>query len=161
MPEITLLGWIHTATGIIALIVGLLVFFKDKVIQFSNVRGKIYLAATFVTAVTALFIFQFGHFNIAHGLAVLTLLALAAGFVCEKTRLFGNYSPYFQALSYSATYLFHMIPAITDGLRRLPIDNPVVKEINDPLLQKFYLAFLVLFIIGATLQIRWLKNKQN
>lgn len=159
MPEITILGWIHTAAGILALIAGLVVFAKDKVIQFGNVRGKIYLVATLVTAVTALFIFQFGKFNIAHALAILTLLALVAGFVCEHTNILGKFTDCFQALSYSATFLFHMIPAITDGLRRLPIDDPVVNDINDPLLKKFYLAFLVAFVIGVTLQIRWLKRR--
>ena len=53
-----------------------------------------------------------------------------------------------------------MIPAITDGLMRLPVGDPVVTEFEDPLLRGFYLLFLVLFLIGYAAQVMWLR-KQN
>ena len=104
-------------------------------------------------------IFQHGGFGIAHILAILTLLALVAGAITEKTQLLGKFSPYFQALCYSATLLFHMIPAITDGLMRLPVGNPVLTNIEDPLLKKFYLAFLVTFVVGYIAQVIMLRGK--
>jgi hypothetical protein len=51
-----------------------------------------------------------------------------------------------------------MIPAITDGLMRLPVDSPVVTTLEDPLLRGFYLSFLVAYVLGVALQIRWLKK---
>jgi len=63
-------------------------------------------------------------------------------------------------MCYSATLLFHMIPAITDGLMRLPVGHPVVTDIEDPLLRSFYLAFLIVFIVGFIFQVIWLR-KQN
>ena len=51
-----------------------------------------------------------------------------------------------------------MIPAITDGLMRLPPGNPVVTEIGDPLLRGFYLTFLVLYLLGASVQIARLRR---
>ena len=80
------------------------------------------------------------------------------GWLAEKKRIVGKFSPYLQAASYSATFLFHMIPAITDGLRRLPVDDPVVTDIKDPLLQGFYLAFLLTYFIGLILQVWWLRK---
>ena len=159
MPEITLLGWFHTIIAIVALIAGIYSLAKFKVIRLEDKTGMIYLVCTFIAATTALMIFQHGGFGAAHGLAVLTLLAMVVGTVAEKFNLFGKMSKYFQAISYSATFLFHMIPAITDGLMRLPVGNPVVTSIEDPLLRGFYLAFLVTYLVGVTFQILWLKKQ--
>ena len=49
-----------------------------------------------------------------------------------------------------------MIPAITDGLRRLPVGDPFIDSLEHPILMKFYLAFLLAFVVGVALQCRWL-----
>lgn len=54
-----------------------------------------------------------------------------------------------------------MIPAITDGLLRLPIGDPVLTDPKDPLLRQFYLAFLVVFVLGYVLQFLWIKGSKN
>lgn len=159
MPEISLLGWVHTGIAIAALLCGLYALAKYKVITQQQLTGKIYLICTLITAATALMIYRHDGFGVAHGLAVLTLLALGVGAVAEKTKIFGKFSRYLQAISYSGTFLFHMIPAITDGLLRLPVGDPVVTSIEDPLLQGFYLAFLLTYIVGISLQIRWLRKQ--
>jgi hypothetical protein len=51
-----------------------------------------------------------------------------------------------------------MIPAITDGLMRLPVGDPVVKDIEDPLLKTFYLVFLIAYVVGFAFQVRWLRK---
>lgn len=153
-----MLGWFHTGIAIIALLSGLYALAKYKVITQQQLTGKIYLICTLIAAITALMIYRHDGFGVAHGLAVLTLLALAVGAVAEKTKIFGKFSSYLQAISYSGTFLFHMIPAITDGLMRLPVGDPVVTSIEDPLLQGFYLAFLSIYIVGIFLQIRWLRK---
>lgn len=158
MPEISILGWFHTSIAIIALISGVYSLAKYKLIQPYNLSGKIYLICTLIAAITALSIFRHGGFGPAHGLAVLTLAALLVGTIAAKMTVFGKFSPYVQATSYSATFLFHMIPAITDGLMRLPVDSPIVTNIEDPLLRGFYLAFLAIYVVGLGLQIRLLRN---
>jgi len=152
MPEISLFGWFHTLIAIVALVAGLYSLIRYKFILLEHTTGKVYLWCTLIAAVSALAIFRHGGFGAAHGLAVLTLLALAAGTIAAKTRLFGKFSLYFQAMSYSATFLFHMIPAITDGLMRLPTDAPIVTNIEDPLLKGFYLSFLIVYVIGLSVQ---------
>ena len=89
----------------------------------------------------------------------MTLLALAVGTVAATTELFGSFSRYVQAISYSATLLFHCIPAVTDGLLRLPIGDPVLTSIEDPILKACYLGLLVLFLIGVSLQLRWIHRQ--
>ena len=50
------------------------------------------------------------------------------------------------------------IIAVTDGLMRLPIGNPVVTSLEDPILRACYLFLLVLFLTGITLQLRWIRR---
>jgi len=158
MPEITILGWFHTIVAIIALLAGFYTLAVYKVITLENKTGQIYLSFTPVAAVTALMIYNQGGFGPAHFLAVLTILALIAGFMVTKIPVFSKIADYFQAFCYTGTLLFHMIPAITDGLLRLPVNDPILTTFHDPLLRKFYLLFVVLFIVGYTFQFFWIKR---
>jgi uncharacterized membrane protein len=159
MPEIIPLGWFHIAVGIIALLSGVFTLVKFKEISLHTRSGRIYLVTTLITAGTALAIFQHGEFGPGHGLAVMTLLALAVGTVAETMKPFGRLSRYVQAVGYSATLLFHCIPAVTDGLLRLPVGDPVLTSIEDPILKLTYLGLLVAFLVGISLQLRWIQRQ--
>lgn len=161
MPEITALGWFHTAMGIVALASGGFALVRFREITPHSRAGQIYLATTLITAVTALAIFQHGGFGPAHGLAVLTLLALAGGTIAAMTNLFGGLSRYVRAIGYSSTLLFHSIPAVTDALMRLPVGDPVLTSIEDPLLKRCYLVLLALFVVGMVLQLRWIYRQET
>tara|TARA_B100000809_G_scaffold138075_1_gene135586 strand:+ start:3483 stop:3968 length:486 start_codon:yes stop_codon:yes gene_type:complete len=161
MPEMILLGWFHTVLGVSALIIAFYTLIKYKIITLAQFSGKLYLLVTIIVAVSALGIYNQGGFGVAHMLAVLTLLAVAGGVIMEKIKLFGSFSKYFQALGYTSTLLFHMIPAITDFLRRLPVGDPFVDSLEDPLLVSFQLAFLLIFFVGIIVQIFWLKKQED
>jgi len=161
MPEMTLLGWFHTIVGVVALISGFYAIFKYNVISLEEPSGKLYLISTLIVAGSALGIYNQGGFGIAHMLAVLTLIALLGGVIMEKGKLFGSFSKYFQALGYTSTLLFHMIPAITDFLRRLPVGDPFIDSFEDPLLMNFHLSFLLIYLIGLIAQIFWLKKQTS
>ena len=161
MPEMTSLGWFHTAMGIVALVSGGFTLAIFKEISPQTRSGQIYLVTTLITAGTALAIFQRGEFGPGHALAVLTLMALATGTVASTTNLFGKWSRYMKAVSYSATLLFHCVPAVTDGLMRLPVGAPVVTSFEDPLLRMSYLVLLVLFLLGMSLQLRWIYRQPD
>ena len=158
MPDMTLLGWFHTILGVAALVIAFYTLIKHKAISLDQRSGKLYVLITIIVAGSALGIYNQGGFGIAHWLAVLTLVALAGGVVMEKTRLFGSLSQYCQALGYSSTLLFHMIPAITDFLRRLPVGEPFIDTLEDPLLRQFHLAFLAIFVVGIIAQVLWLRK---
>lgn len=159
MPEMIPLGWFHTAMGITALVSGSYALARFKQISLHTRSGQIYLVTTLITAGTALAIFQRGEFGPGHALAVMTLLALAVGTAAATTGFFGSFSRYVQAISYSATLLFHCVPAVTDGLLRLPVGDPVLTSIEDPILKACYLVLLVLFLVGASLQLRWIQRQ--
>ena len=130
-----------------------------KIISIINFSARLYLCLTLVVAASALGIYNQGGFGIAHVLAVLTLIAITGGFVMEKYKIFGSMSKYFQALGYTSTLLFHMIPAITDFLRRLPIGDPFIDSFEDPLLMNFHLSFLLVYLIGISYQMYWLRQQ--
>jgi len=161
MPEMIPLGWFHTVVGAIALLSGGFTLFRHREISLQTRSGTIYLAATLITAGTALGIFQRGEFGPGHALAVMTLLALAVGSIASATQLFGKLSRYVRALSFSATLLFHCIPAVTDGLLRLPIGNPVLASIDDPVLKICYAVLLLLYLVGVGLQLRWIHRQSR
>lgn len=58
MPEITLLGWIHTIIAIVALIAGFYTLAVYKVIKPEQKTGQLYLICTLITAATALMIYK-------------------------------------------------------------------------------------------------------
>jgi len=145
--------------GVTALLSGAFTLARFKEISMKTRSGQVYLVTTLITAGTALAIFQHGVFGPGHALAVMTLLAVAVGSVAAKMKLFGKLSRYVQAISYSATLLFHLIPTVTDGLLRLPVGDPVLTSIEDPVLKMTYLGLLVVFLIGISLQLRWI-NRQ-
>lgn len=161
MPAMTLLGWFHTVLGVLAVLSGFYILFKYQFISLKHLLGKVYIIITFLVAASALAIYNQGGFGIAHVLAVLTLFALFGGMIVEKTELFGSLSKYIQALAYTSTLLFHMIPAITDFLRRLPIGDPFINSFEDPLLSNFLSAFLIIYILFYSLQAFWLKSKTS
>ncbi|MDE0783116.1 MAG: hypothetical protein OSB34_08030 [Planktomarina sp.] len=158
MPEMSLYGWFHTIMGIVALLTGLYSLIKYKVINSQNTSAKIFLISTLIAAVTALTLYKQGGFGVGHILAVLTLLALMVGRINEKGLFFGWLAPYFQAICYTSLFLFHSIPAITDGLRRLPVGDPVITTFDDPLLMSFYAAFLLIYFVVLVLQMLWIKR---
>jgi len=161
MPAMTLLGWFHTIMGIAAILLAVAALYRHGLIRAADREGAGYLVITVIVAGSALGIYNQGGFGVAHYLAVLTLVAAVGGFVLERFNLFGRFSPFFQAIAYSATILFHMIPAITDFLRRLPVGDPFIDSFDSPVLQGFHLAFLGLYVLGVGVQILKLKRSAN
>ncbi len=157
MFGLTTLGVFHTAISLVALVCGVWALARYKEISPRNGLGQIYLVGTFITAATGLFIFQHGGFGPPHVLSILTILALAVGTVAATSGLFGRASRYVQAISYSSTIFFHLIPGVTETTTRLPRGAPLVASPDEPVLKTVALVLLVLFLIGLALQLRWLR----
>ena len=161
MPPMTWLGWFHTIMGVIAIITAASALYRHKIIRASDASGRAYLLITLVVAGSALAIYNQGGFGVGHILAVLTLTALLVGYLLETLKPFGKWSVYLQTGAYTATVLFHMVPAITDFLRRLPVGDPFVESLDAPLVQSFHAAFLAAFVVGVLAQWMWLKRTDH
>jgi uncharacterized membrane protein len=158
MPDITLLGWFHTVLGMASIFLGFYSFFSFKLLSWSKTPSRIYLVLTFVTAVSALGIYNQGGFGIAHAMGVLAVLAVLCGIYVEKTRILGNVSTYFYTLCFTSTFLFHSLPAAADILRRLPIGDPLADSLFDPIILYFHIAFLIIYFFTLIYQFIWIKN---
>ena len=160
MTGLTTLGTFHTLVSVVALMAGVAAFIRHREISPRTRSGRLYIWATVITCVTGFGIFQHGGFGKAHQLGVVTLIALLIVAAAGKGA-FGRASRYIETVGYSLTFFFHMIPAWTETLTRLPSDAPVFTNPEDPSLQALYgLSFLV-FLIGAVLQVRSLRAQQR
>ena len=52
-----------------------------------------------------------------------------------------------------------MIPAVTDFLRRLPVEDPSIDSFDSPVLQGFYLAFFGTNALSVIVQISKLRRQ--
>ena len=158
--DISFIGWIHTLIALIAILSGAYSLKKYTIIETKNFSAKIFIVTTIIAAITALLIYKRG-FGVGHLLAIITLLAVIFGCINERGLFFGFLAPYFQTVSYSALFLFHMIPGITEILRRFPPDNPIVidSNVDHPILISFYITFFISYLIITTNQIIWLQKR--
>jgi uncharacterized membrane protein len=156
---LTPLGVVHTAISLVAVVCGFWALARDKEISTQNSLGRTYLVTTLLTAVSGLFIFQHGGFGPPHVLSILTILALAVGCVAAVSSTFGAWSRYVQAICFSATVLFHMIPGFTETLTRLPLGQPLLPNADAPELKPIAGALLLLFVVGVVFQLRWLRRR--
>jgi len=150
------MGVLHTLAGIVAILCAVHQFYTRKQISSDNLSGKVYLLTTLLTAASALTIFRHGAPNAAHGLAVLTLIAVTAGWIAEYFKPLKSFTGYFVALCFSGSFLFHMLPTATEILTRFPIEAPLVSSLTDPLLQKTFGVITLAFILLFAAQIRHL-----
>ena len=153
---LTQLGVIHTLISLVAVFAAVIAFFRDKGINPANTLGKVYIWTTILTCLTGFGIFQHGGFGKAHVLGIITLLTLAVAWWSDQGK-FGAKSPYVSTLCYSITFVFHMIPAVTESTTRLPLDAPLLASPEAPELKAATGVLLLLYGIGATLQVRRLK----
>ncbi|MBC7875592.1 MAG: hypothetical protein H7Y59_00360 [Anaerolineales bacterium] len=157
MFGLTMLGVFHTAIGLVALGYGFWSLVRYKQISPRNRIGQIYILTTFVTAVTSLGIYQRGGFGPQHILGILTVIGLAVGTLSGNSTIFGRASQYVQAISFSSTIFFHLLPAAFETWTRLPPEKPLVASPSEPVLKIIILVLTVVFLVGVTLQITWLR----
>ena len=150
--EISFIGWVHTILGTAAILVSIYIIVSKGFITSNNLIGKFYIIATLITASTALMLYKNGGFNLAHLLAVFTIIAIILGLASEKYDFFGL-SRYIQAMSYTGSVLFHLIPGIAEVNKRLPLDSPMGLSVDDPINIRYYLIFTI--VCGITIILQW------
>lgn len=154
---LTYLGVIHTLISLVAVFAALISFVRYKGIVPATTLGRTYIWTTVFTCLTGFGIFQHGGFGKPHMLGIITLLVLGLAWLADQ-RKFGAKSAAISTISYSLTFLFHMIPAVTETTTRLPLGAPLLPSAEAPELQTISGVMFLLFLIGVTLQVRRLKK---
>lgn len=158
MQSLTPLGIVHTAISLVALAAGTLALVRDREISPRRAVGKVYLWSTVLVCLTGFPIVQHGGFGKPHVLGVITLVVLAVAGVAGRGQ-FGRVSRYIEAVGYSATFFFHWIPTLVETTTRLPVGSPWITDRDGPELQAATGVLLVLFLLGATLQVRRMRSQ--
>jgi uncharacterized membrane protein len=152
MFGLTSLGLLHTAISLLALAAGAVALLRDREISPATQIGRIYLWTTALTCLTGFGIFQHGGFGKPHVLGIVTLLVLAAATLAARGAAFGRAAPYVATIGMSATFLFHLIPGVTETFTRLPAGAPLFANAEDPRLALVTGLMLALFLVAALLQ---------
>ena len=151
---ITYMGWFHTIVGTPAIVAGLYLLLRDRFIYIDKDLAKFYLIATVITSASSLFIFRAtGAFNMAHFTSVIIILAALFAYLLHKKSIFGSLNIYLKQLALTGTVFFSMLPTTVEVLKRVPPSNPLASSIEDPLVQNFYMSYVVIFGIFAAYQI--------
>ena len=148
---LTYLGVLHTLISLVAVAAALIAFVRHKNIDPASTLGKVYIWTTVLTCLTGFGIYQHGGFGKPHALGVITLLVLALAWRIK--------SPKVAIVSYSLTFLFHMIPAVTETTTRLPLGAPLLPNAEAPELKTITGVMFLLFLAGVVWQLRRLKAK--
>lgn len=154
---LTYLGVIHTLISLVAVFAALLSFVRDKGIVPGNTLGKLYIWSTVLTCLTGFGIFQHGGFGKPHVLGIVTLLVLGLAWWADQRR-FGARSAAVSTVSYSLTFFFHMIPAVTETTTRLPYGDPWLPGHDAPELKTITGVMFLILVVGVALQLRRLKK---
>lgn len=161
MAALSTLGIIHTAISLVALGAGIRALIRYKEISPASGAGMLYVVMTILTCLTGFFIFAHGGFGKPHALGVLTLLVIGVAMLARSTRLFGRAGPAVETVSYSLTFFFHFIPGVTETTTRLPVGAPLIAGHDAPELVVITGVLFIVFVIGATLQVRRLRARSH
>ena len=158
MLGLTTLGIVHTAISLVAVAAGVIAFIWDKEITSRNRLSQLYIWATVITCLTGFPIMQHGGFGAPHATGIITLVTLAVAWQAGRGKWFGGAARYVEIVGYSATFLFHMIPAFVETSTRLPTGAPLVADRDGREVQIATGVLFLLFLIGAAFQVRRLRR---
>src|SRR5437868_11945248 len=101
--HLSILGIIHTAISILAILAALWALFRSGKIDPASGPGKWYIWLTVLTCITGLPIMRFGHLTAGHYLAIIILILLPVGIFARRLRILGKLGEYIQVFIMSTT----------------------------------------------------------
>jgi hypothetical protein len=162
MPNhLTILGIIHTAFSVIALLMAFYALYRSGKLDPKTGPGRWYIILTIVTCLTSLPIMKTGQFTTAHYVAVVILILIPLGVYVRSLRIFGKLADYMQVIFLSTTLFLSCIPAIVETLTRVPISHPIAEGPNDPIIQNGLAGVALLYFVGVIYQLFKLKKQRK
>jgi hypothetical protein len=159
--HLSILGIVHTAISILAILFALYALFRSGKIDPVSTPGKRYVWLTLLTCITGLPIMRFGHPTAGHYLAIIILILLPIGIYARRMRFLGKAGEYIQVFIMSTTLFLSCIPLIVESLTRLPISHPIAYGPDDPLLKNALTGLLVVYAIGVIYQLIRVRTKHK
>jgi len=105
-------------------------------------------------------VYPIAHQPISSIIATITLVVLLLGYGISRWPTANRFGKYIETISLSISVFLLMVPTVSESLRRLPVGNPLVTDMKDPLLLGAQGALFLILIIGIPLQIRALYKRR-
>lgn len=159
--HLSILGIIHTAISILAIIAAIVALLRYGKLSPANMPGKLYIILTVLTCLTALPIMKLGHPTAGHFLAIIILFLMPIGLYAKSIPLLKKQAAYVQTIAISTTLFLSMIPTTVETLTRVPISHPIASNPNDPIIQMGLTIFLILYVVGTSYQLFKLRKTKK
>lgn len=146
------LGIFHTIIGVVAIIAALVDFIKYGKINLNKLSGKIYFYGTMITSLTSLGISKHGGFNPGHAFSIFIIFLVLGAYFLNAKRKNSARARYFENFWLSFSFFLSLVPTINETFTRIPVHQPLAKDITDPIIGRTLLFLLLLFVIGSVYQ---------
>lgn len=152
------IGWLHTLGSLPAIPLAAYMLIKHGRIAPETQAGRAYFWFMLLGALT---VYPIAHQPVSAIVATVTLVVLLAGYGIARWQTAKQFWKYAQTISLSISVFLLMVPTVNESLRRLPVGNPLVTDLKDPLLLGAQGALFLVLIIGVPLQILMLRKQQR
>ncbi|KQZ66661.1 MULTISPECIES: hypothetical protein [unclassified Lysobacter] len=152
------IGWLHTLGSLPAIPLAAYMLLKYGRIAPETTPGRAYFWFMLLGALT---VYPIAQQPVSLILATVTLVVLLTGYGLAKWRPAQRPWIYFQTVSLSLSVFLLMVPTVTESLRRLPVGDPLVTDLKDPLLLSVQGLVLLALIVGVPLQMRALYKQRT
>jgi uncharacterized membrane protein len=146
------LGIFHTIIGVGAIIAALVDFIKYGKINLNKLSGKIYFYGTMITSLTSLGISKHGGFNPGHAFSIFIIFLILGVYFLNAKRKNSARARYFENFWLSFSFFLSLVPTVNETFTRIPVRQPLAKDITDPIIGRTLLFLLLLFVIGSVYQ---------
>jgi len=151
------LGWLHTLGSLPAIPLAAYMLVKHGRIVPETRAGRAYFWFMLLGVLT---VYPIAHQPISSIVATVTLVALLLGYGISRWPMAKRFGKYIETISLSISVFLLMVPTVSESLRRLPVGNPLVTDLKDPLLLGAQGALFLALIVGIPLQMRALYKRK-
>lgn len=154
---ISLLSWLHTLGSLPAIPLAAYMLVKHGRIVPETRAGRAYFWFMLLGVLT---VYPIAHQPISSIIATVTLVALLLGYGISRWPMAKRFGKYIETISLSISVFLLMVPTVSESLRRLPVGDPLVTDLKDPLLLGVQGALFLSLIVGIPLQMRALYKRK-
>lgn len=151
------IGWLHTLGSLPAIPLAAYMLIKYGRIAADTKVGRAYFWFMLLGVLT---VYPIAHQPVSSIVATITLAFLLVGYGIAIWRPVKRLWTYVQTISLSITVFLLMVPTVSESLRRLPVGDPLVTDLKDPLLLGIQGALFLALIVSIPLQVRALYKQR-
>jgi len=145
------LGWLHTLGSLPAIPLAAYMLVRHGRITPATRAGRAYFWFMLLGVLT---VYPIAQQPVSAIVATTTLVALLLGYGISRWPGAGRAGKYVETVSLSLSVFLLMLPTASESLRRLPVGDPLAKDLKDPLLLGVQGALLLALLAGVAWQVR-------